>query len=48
MKAVAGGTLHRALVRHKSVEDRRKPEEMGFAQCWSICLTQLEELAGTL
>lgn len=45
MEAVAGGTRYRALVRHKSPEDRTKHEEMGFFQGWGTCLTQLEELA---
>lgn len=45
MEAVAGGTRYRALVRHKSSEDRAKHEEMGFAEGWGTCLTQLDELA---
>lgn len=45
MEAVTGGTRYRALVRHKSPEDRAKHEEMGFAQGWGTCLTQLDELA---
>lgn len=48
MEAVEGGTLYRALVRHKSDADRRKHEEMGFHDGWSTCLTQLEALAGGL
>ena len=48
MAAVAGGTRYRALVRHKSPEDRVKHEGMGFFQGWGTCLTQLEELAVTL
>ena len=48
MEAVSGGTLYRALVRHKNPEDRKKHEDMGFFQGWSTCLTQLEELAGRL
>lgn len=48
MEAVAGGTRYRALVRHKSPEDRAKHEEMGFAEGWGTCLTQLDELAVTL
>jgi uncharacterized protein YndB with AHSA1/START domain len=48
MEAVAGGTRYRALVRHKSPQDRLKHEEMGFFQGWGTCLTQLEELAGQL
>ena len=45
MEPVAGGTRDRALVRHKSVQDRAKHEEMGFFQGWGTCLTQLVELA---
>lgn len=45
MESVPGGTLYRALVRHKSIEDRKRHEDMGFFQGWGICLTQLEELA---
>ena len=48
MEAVSGGTLYRAVVRHKSPEDRVKHEEMGFFQGWGTCLTQLEELAARL
>ncbi|PKR88355.1 polyketide cyclase [Pleomorphomonas diazotrophica] len=48
MEAVAGGTRYRALVRHKSPEDRKKHEDMGFAEGWGTCLTQLDELAVTL
>jgi uncharacterized protein YndB with AHSA1/START domain len=48
MQAAAGGTAYRALVRHKSPEDRQKHEDMGFFQGWGTCLTQLDELAFTL
>jgi len=48
MEAVPGGTRYRALVRHKSPEDRQKHEEMGFFEGWGTCLIQLEALAGTL
>lgn len=48
MQAVEGGTLYRALVLHKSGEDRRKHEEMGFHDGWGTCLTQLEALARDL
>jgi uncharacterized protein YndB with AHSA1/START domain len=48
MEAVPGGTRYRALVRHKSPDDRKKHEDMGFFQGWGACLTQLEELAGRL
>jgi uncharacterized protein YndB with AHSA1/START domain len=48
MEPVAGGTRYRALVRHKSEQDRTKHEEMGFFQGWGTCLTQLEELATRL
>jgi uncharacterized protein YndB with AHSA1/START domain len=48
METVDGGTLYRALVRHKSDADRRKHEEMGFHDGWGACLNQLEDLAGGL
>jgi uncharacterized protein YndB with AHSA1/START domain len=48
MEPVSGGTRYRALVRHKSAQDRAKHEEMGFFQGWGACLTQLEELAAQL
>lgn len=48
MEPVESGTQYRALVRHKSAEDRARHEEMGFAEGWSLCLTQLEKLAADL
>ena len=48
MEAVEGGTRYRAIVRHKSPEDRKKHEDMGFVQGWGTCLTQLDALASTL
>lgn len=48
MEAADGGTLYRALVRHKSDADRQKHEEMGFHDGWGTCLNQLEALAGGL
>lgn len=48
MEPAAGGARYRALVRHKSPEDRAKHEAMGFFQGWGMCLTQLEELARQL
>ncbi len=48
MKAVSEGTLYQAIVRHKSLEDRKKHEGMGFFQGWGTCLSQLEELAAQL
>ncbi len=45
MQPVAGGTLYRALVLHKSGADRQTHEDMGFHQGWGTCLTQLDELA---
>lgn len=48
MEAIAGGTRYAALVRHKSADDRRKHEEMGFFEGWGTCLTQLDDLARTL
>jgi uncharacterized protein YndB with AHSA1/START domain len=48
MRAVEGGTLYRAFVLHKSDEDRRRHEEMGFFEGRGACLTQLDDLARTL
>lgn len=48
MESATEGTRYRALVRHKSPEDRAKHEAMGFFQGWGMCLTQLDELAGQL
>lgn len=48
MEPVEGGTRYRALVRHKSSEDRAKHEAMGFHQGWGRCLSQLDELAMNL
>jgi uncharacterized protein YndB with AHSA1/START domain len=48
MEAIPGGTRYRALVRHKSPDDRKKHEDMGFFQGWGTWLTQLEELAARL
>jgi len=45
MEAAEGGTRYRALVRHKSPEDRASHEARGFHQGWGTCLTQLDELA---
>jgi uncharacterized protein YndB with AHSA1/START domain len=48
MEPVPGGTRYRALVRHKSPDDRAKHEAMGFFQGWGTCLSQLEALAAQL
>lgn len=48
MQETAGGTLYRALVRHKSEADRQQHEDMGFMQGWGTCLSQLEDLASGL
>jgi len=48
MEPAADGARYRALVRHKSPEDRAKHEQMGFFQGWGTCLSQLEELARQL
>jgi uncharacterized protein YndB with AHSA1/START domain len=37
------GTKYRAVAIHKSVEDRKKHEEMGFYKGWSTCVDQLVE-----
>lgn len=48
MSPAKEGASYRALVRHKSAQDRAKHEDMGFFQGWGTCLTQLEELAAQL
>ena len=48
METTSEGTRYRALVRHKTPEDRAKHEAMGFFQGWGTCLNQLEELAAQL
>lgn len=48
MQPIQGGSRYRALVRHKSDDDRRKHEEMGFFDGWGTCLTQLEACARDL
>jgi len=45
METVEGGTRYRALVRHKTSEDRARHEARGFHQGWGTCLTQLDDLA---
>lgn len=45
MEPISQGTRYRAVVRHKTPQDRAKHEEMGFFQGWGTCLTQLDELA---
>lgn len=45
MEPRPGGAFYRALVRHKSADDRRRHDEMGFFDGWGTCLTQLEALA---
>lgn len=48
MDATPAGTRYRALVRHKSPDDRKTHEQMGFATGWGTVLTQLDELASGL
>lgn len=48
MEPTPDGTRYRALVRHKTPQDRAKHEEMGFFQGWGTCLAQLDELAARL
>jgi len=47
-EATAGGTLYRALVRHKSPGDREKHEAMGFHQGWGQVAAQLDTVAAGL
>lgn len=44
MEPEDGGTRYSARVLHKSEADRKKHEEMGFAEGWGLCLDQLAEL----
>ncbi len=47
-EADGGGTLYTAVAVHKSSEDRRQHEDMGFHQGWGTVLDQLVEYAGGL
>lgn len=42
------GTRYTARALHKSPDDRKKHEEMGFAEGWGKCLDQLAALAKEL
>ncbi|MEI8282317.1 MAG: SRPBCC family protein [Armatimonadota bacterium] len=44
LEDVEGGTLYRAIAKHKNAEDRKKHEDMGFITGWGQCLDQLVEL----
>ncbi|WP_052341647.1 SRPBCC family protein [Salinarimonas rosea] len=48
MRAVDGGTLYRALVLHRTPDDRKAHDDMGFAPGWNACIDQLDALARTL
>lgn len=37
------GTKYTAIALHKNIEDRKKHEQMGFKEGWSIALDQLME-----
>jgi len=37
------GTKYTAIVRHKNIEDRKRHEQMGFQEGWSVALDQLVE-----
>ena len=39
-----GKTKYTARAIHWTIEDRKKPEEMGFHEGWGICTDQLAEL----
>lgn len=43
-----GKTRYTARVRHWTVADRERHEQMGFHQGWGICTDQLAALAGSL
>ncbi len=38
------GTTYTATVLHRTPEDRKRHEEMGFAEGWGTCIEQLAEL----
>lgn len=44
LEAEAGGTRYSSRVRHKSVADARKHEEMGFQEGWGATIEQLAKL----
>jgi uncharacterized protein YndB with AHSA1/START domain len=43
-----GGTLYHVTARHRTAEDAKKHEEMGFTSGWGTVATQLEAYAATL
>ncbi|WP_299844323.1 SRPBCC family protein [uncultured Paracoccus sp.] len=47
MEADGEGTRYSARVLHKDEADRKRHEEMGFAEGWGQCLDQLAELVET-
>ncbi|HMR30869.1 MAG TPA: SRPBCC family protein [Geminicoccaceae bacterium] len=48
MKDEGGGTRYAARVMHKSGEDSRRHEELGFHEGWGATIDQLAEMAGRL
>jgi len=44
----SGGTRYRAIAMHRSGDDRRQHEDMGFAEGWGAALDQLVALAKSL
>jgi uncharacterized protein YndB with AHSA1/START domain len=45
MDPEGGGTRYRAMVLHRSPDDRKRHDEMGFSEGWSTALDQLVEVA---
>jgi uncharacterized protein YndB with AHSA1/START domain len=43
-----GGTHYRAVAIHRNVDDRKRHEDMGFAEGWGAALDQLVEMAKAL
>lgn len=39
-----GGTFYSARALHRTPEDRRRHEDMGFAEGWGTCIEQLAEM----
>jgi len=48
MSDEAGGTRYHVRALHKSSEDAKRHEDMGFYEGWGACVSQIEEYAQTL
>lgn len=46
--AADGGTVYRALCRHRDGDERDRHAQMGFEEGWGACIVQLDEVARSL